>query len=92
MPLSSNIFAQVMTDAQTVSDYLMITDEQQRIYVRRYLSANKNIAKECLEDVNVASATLKFNGWIENHPQYLRRNLTTAFTAALISECNSEKK
>lgn len=92
MLLSSNIFGQVMTDAQTVSDYLMITDEQQRIYVRRYLSANKNIAKECLEEANITSATLKFNSWIENHPQYLRRNLTTAFTAALISECGSERK
>ena len=79
--------SQVMTEVNTVSDYLMVTDDQQRIYVGRFLNANDELARECLGSLDAESATNRFNTWLESHPQYLRRNLTTAFTAALISAC-----
>lgn len=82
-----NAFGAIMSEVNTVSDYLMVTDEQQRIYVGRYLAANENIAKECLKDSSIENTTTRFNKWLEDRPQYLRRNLTSAFTAALLAAC-----
>lgn len=79
--------AQIMMDASTVSDFLMITNEQQMIYVERFLKANKDVYKECMSGVTIEKATTDFSQWLEQRPQYLRRNLTSALTAALLARC-----
>lgn len=85
--ISINLPAQILRDADTVSDYLMITTEQQEIYLGRFLKANANIVTQCIGQWNLDKANNYFVRWVENHPQYLRRNLTSAFTASLLDAC-----
>ena len=40
-------YAQPSAGAGTVSEFLMITTEQQEIYLSRYIQANPKIASEC---------------------------------------------
>ena len=81
--------AQIMTGVDTAADYLMVTDEQQEIYLARYLNANKDIASQCQPGWPLAKSNDYFVSWVNNHPQYLRRNLITAFSAALLESCKA---
>lgn len=81
--------AQIMMGVDTAADYLMVTDEQQEIYLGRYLNANKEIANQCQSGWPIAKSNDYFVSWVNNHPQYLRRSLTTAFSAALLESCKA---
>lgn len=89
--LVSNIntyaFASALDGADTVSDYLMISTEQQEIALRRYLNANPSIANQCTPNWSIEKSNKYFITWIETHPQFLRRGLTSAFTTALLDAC-----
>ena len=84
--------AQIMVGADNAADYLMITTEQQEIYLKRYLNANKEIAIQCQPGWTLDQSNQFFIVWLNNHPQYLRRNLTSAFSAALLESCKIEVK
>jgi len=85
--------AQPSMDVNNPSDYLMITTEQQEIYLGRYLNANADIVKQCQPGWSLNKSNDYFIQWVTANPQYLRRNLTSAFSAALLSSCKlSESK
>ena len=89
----SGLNAQPAMDVNNASDYLMLTTEQQEIYLGRYLNANPDIVKQCQPDWKLDKANNYFIQWVTANPQFLRRNLTSAFSAALLSSCKlSESK
>ncbi len=77
--------------ADTVSDYLMISTEQQEISLSRYLDANKDIANQCMPNWSLDKSNEYFLSWVNDNPQYLRRGLTTAFSGALLAACKEKK-
>lgn len=83
--------AQPSMEVNTPSDYLMLTNEQQEIYLRRYLRANADLAAICQPNYDLQKSNDYFVGWINQNPQFLRRNLTSAFTAALMDSCKTAK-
>ena len=87
----SNAFGQPSMDVNNPSDYLMITTEQQEIYLGRYLDANRDIAKQCQPGWSLDRSNEYFIKWVTDNPQFLRRNLTSAFSAALLSSCKLSK-
>ena len=86
-----NVYAQPSMDVNNPSDYLMITTEQQEIYLGRYLSANSDIAKQCQPGWPLNKSNEYFIQWVTDNPQFLRRNLTSAFSAALLNACKLAK-
>jgi len=90
---SLNAKSQTSMGANNSADYLMITKEQQEIYLRRFLEANSEIAAQCQSGWSIDQSNQYFIEWVKNNPQFLRRNLTSSFTAALLSACKiTEKK
>ena len=89
---SSMLYAQPMMDVDTASGYLMVTTEQQEIYLGRFLNANQNIVNQCQPGWGIAKSNDYFITWINDHPQYLRRNITSAFSAALLESCKLSNK
>lgn len=87
----SNVFGQPSMDVNNPSDYLMITTEQQEIYLGRYLNANPDIVKQCQPGWSLDKSNEYFIKWVTDNPQFLRRNLTSAFSAALLSSCKLSK-
>jgi len=85
--LAVSVHAQIMMGVDTAADYLMVTNEQQEIYLSRYLNTNKDIANQCQPGWTLAQSNDYFVLWVNNHPQYLRRNLTSAFSSALLESC-----
>lgn len=85
-----NVNAQPSMDVHNPSDYLMITTEQQEIYLGRYLNANPEIVNQCQPGWSLNKSNDYFIQWVTNNPQFLRRNLTSAFSAALLSACKSK--
>lgn len=90
--LASKSQAQPMMDVDTASSYLMVTTEQQEIYLSRYLNVNQDIVSQCQPGWSVAKSNHYFVAWINEHPQYLRRNITSAFSAALLDSCKLSNK
>lgn len=84
-------YAQPSMDVNNPSDYLMITTEQQEIYLGRYLNANPDIAKQCQPGWSLDKSNDYFIKWVTENPQFLRRNLTSSFSAALLSACKLPK-
>lgn len=80
-------YAQPSIGVGTVSEFLMVTTEQQEIYLTRYLEANAKITSECIPNWSLAKSLSYFIDWANNNPQFLRRNLTSGFTAALMDAC-----
>ncbi len=76
-----------LSDDNTVSGYLMISAEQQKIALRRYLNANQDLVDRCLQGWSLDKTNEYFLAWVNNHPQYIRRNLTSAFSIALVDAC-----
>lgn len=74
-------------NVNTSADYLMITTEQQEIYLRRYLEANSELAKRCQPNWSLDKSNEYFIKWLTENPQFLRRNLTSSFSAALMHSC-----
>lgn len=87
MIASFAIRANPLNDENTVSGYLMISTEQQKIALGRYLNANQELVDRCLKGWSLDKTNEYFLDWINNHPQYLRRNLTSAFSTALVDAC-----
>lgn len=87
LTLSSAIQANPLSDENTVSGYLMISTEQQKIALGRYLNANLELVDRCLKGWSLDKTNEYFLDWINDHPQYLRRNLTSAFSTALVDAC-----
>lgn len=85
--LSTTLFAQPALDGNTPSNYLILTTEQQEIALRRYLESNSDLVSICQPNYDLKKSNEYFINWITNNPQYLRRNLTSAFTAALLESC-----
>ncbi len=85
-------YAQPSAGAGTVSEFLMITTEQQEIYLSRYIQANPKIASECTPGWDINKTLNYFIDWANNNPQFLRRNLTSAFTTALMDACKLNQK
>lgn len=83
--------AQASIEVNNASDYLILTNEQQEIYLKRYLKANANLAATCQPNYDLQKSNAYFVGWINQNPQFLRRNLTSAFTAALMDSCKTVK-
>lgn len=90
--LTSTLQAQPMMDVDTASGYLMVTTEQQEIYLGRFLNANQNIVNQCQPGWGIAKSNDYFIAWVNDHPQYLRRNITSAFSAALLESCKLTDK
>ena len=90
--VSKLVHAQPSTGAGTVSEFLMITTEQQEIYLSRYIQANPKIASECIPNWDITKTLNYFIDWANNNPQFLRRNLTSAFTTALMDACKLNQK
>lgn len=90
--ITSPLHAQPMTGVDTVSGYLMVTTEQQEIYLGRFLNANQNIVAQCQPGWSLSKSNDYFIAWIDDHPQYLRRNITSAFSAALLDSCKITDK
>lgn len=90
--LTSTLQAQPMMDVDTASGYLMVTTEQQEIYLGRYLNANQSITSQCQPGWSIEKSNNYFIAWIDDHPQYLRRNITSAFSAALLDSCKLPNK
>ncbi|ANI99737.1 hypothetical protein A8O14_06390 [Polynucleobacter wuianus] len=88
--LSTMAYAQPSMDVNSPSDYLMLTTEQQEIYLRRYLKANAELAATCQPQYDLQRSNDYFVRWINHNPQFLRRNLTSAFTAALMDSCKGQ--
>jgi hypothetical protein len=86
-----NVNAQLFMDVNTPSAYLVMTTEQQKIYLERFLAANPEIVKQCQAGWSLDKSNDYFIKWVADNPQFLRRNLTSAFTAALFSSCNLAK-
>jgi len=86
-----NVYAQPSMDVNNPSDYLMITTEQQEIYLGRYLNANSDIVKQCQPGWSLNKSNEYFIQWVTDNPQFLRRNLTSAFSASLLSSCKLTK-
>lgn len=76
----------------TVSDFLMISAEQQKISIGRYLNANKSLADRCMNGWSTDKVNAYFLSWVNDHPQYVRRNLTSAFSTALVDACKEFEK
>jgi hypothetical protein len=89
---SLNAKSQTSMGANNSADYLMITKEQQEIYLRRFLEANSEIAAQCQSGWSIDQSNQYFVEWVKNNPQFLRRNLTSSFTAALLSACKMPEK
>jgi hypothetical protein len=87
-----NAKSQTSMDVNNSADYLMITTEQQEIYLRRFLEANSEIAAQCQPGWSIDQSNQYFIEWVKNNPQFLRRNLTSSFTAALLSACKISVK
>jgi hypothetical protein len=87
---SANLFAQTFDGADSTSNYLVISTEQQEIALGRYLNANRDIANQCMPGWSVDKANDFFLAFLDNNPQYLRRNLTTSFSAALLEACKKK--
>ena len=86
-----NVNAQVFMDVNTPSAYLVMTTEQQKIYMERFLAANPEIVKQCQPGWSLDKSNDYFIKWVTDNPQFLRRNLTSAFSAALFSACKLTK-
>lgn len=84
---SELLLAQPSMDINNSADYLMITTEQQEIYLRRYLEANSELANRCQPNWNLEKSNQFFINWLTQNPQFLRRNLTSSFSAALMHSC-----
>jgi hypothetical protein len=84
---SELLLAQPSMDVNNSADYLMITTEQQEIYLRRYLEANSELANRCQPNWSLEKSNQFFINWLTQNPQFLRRNLTSSFSAALIHSC-----
>lgn len=84
---SLNVHAQPSMDVNNPSDYLMITTEQQEIYLGRFLKANPDIVQQCQPGWSINKSNEYFIAWVTANPQFLRRNLTSAFSGALLSSC-----
>ena len=90
--ISSQANSQSIAEASNASDYLILTSEQQKINLGRYLNANKDIATQCQPGWSLDKSNEYFIAWVTNNPQFLRRNLTSAFSAALLHSCNVAPK
>ena len=88
--LSTTLYAQPSLDGNTPSNYLILTTEQQEISLRRYMHANADLVSICQPNYDLQKSNEYFINWITNNPQYLRRNLTSAFTAALLESCRDK--
>ena len=86
----ASVMAQPAMDANSPAYYLMLTTEQQEIYLRRYIDANADLVAKCQPNLDLNRSNDYFINWINNNPQYLRRNLTSAFTAALLNSCRDK--
>jgi|688.fasta_scaffold317436_2 hypothetical protein len=84
---SELLLAQPSMDINNSADYLMITTEQQEIYLRRYLEANSELANRCQPNWNLEKSNQFFINWLTQNPQFLRRNLTSSFSTALMHSC-----
>ena len=89
---SASVNAQPSMDVNNSSDYLMITTEQQEIYLRRFINANPAIVAQCQPGWSLDQSNQYFIDWVTNNPQFLRRNLTSSFSAALLSACKLPAK
>ena len=87
LTLSANLFAQSADGMDSVSNFLIISTEQQQISLGRYLDANRDIANQCMPGWSLDKSNSYFLDWVDDHPQYLRRGLTTAFSHALMDAC-----
>ena len=85
--LSRQAYSSVIEGVNTVSDYLMVSTEQQKISLGRYLNANKDIAVRCMHNWTLDESNEYFLSWVNDHPQFVRRSVTTAFSAALLDAC-----
>lgn len=88
--VSTTIFSQPSLDGNTPMNYLILTTEQQEIALRRYLESNSDLVSICQPNYDLQKSNEYFIRWIDRNPQYLRRNLTSAFTAALLESCRSK--
>jgi hypothetical protein len=88
--MSTTLFAQLSLDGSTPSNYLILTTEQQEIALRRYVASNSDLVSICQPNYDLQKANEYFIRWINRNPQYLRRNLTSAFTAALLESCRDK--
>lgn len=91
LALSANLNAQTIDGQDAVSGYLIISTEQQQISLGRFLNANRDIANQCMPGWSLEKSNQYLVAWIEDHPQYLRRSLTTTFSAALMDACKLKK-
>ena len=91
IPVSS-AFPQSAANIFLTSDYLMITTEQQKIYLGRYLAANAQLANQCMPEWSLDKSTQFVNSWVDDHPQYIRRDTTATFTAALFAACDKNSR
>ena len=90
LAISSVLFAQPALDGNTPSNYLILTTEQQEIALRRYLESNADLVSLCQPNYDIHKSNDYFIRWINLNPQFLRRNLTSAFTAALLDSCRDK--
>ena len=90
LALSTTLFAQPALDGSTPSNYLILTTEQQEIALRRYLESNADLVSICQPNYDLQKSNEYFIRWVNRNPQYLRRNLTSAFTAALLESCRDK--
>jgi hypothetical protein len=88
--MSATVFAQPSLDGNTPMNYLILTTEQQEIALRRYLESNSDLVSICQPNYDLHKSNEYFIRWIDRNPQYLRRNLTSAFTAALLESCRNK--
>ena len=88
--ISANLNAQISDGLDPVSNFLVVSTEQQKIAVNRYLNANRDIANQCMAGWDLDKSTDYFVNWINDHPQYLRRTLTTTLSAGLLDACKSK--
>lgn len=82
--------AQPSMEANSPAYYLMLTTEQQEIYLKRYIHANADLVATCQPNLTLDGSNKYFIKWVNNNPQFLRRNLTSAFTAALLDSCREK--
>jgi hypothetical protein len=78
-------------DQVTAQELLGYNETQQLILVKRLAESNKEAIEDCAPGLSSKELVEYFKEWAETYPGYLTREVSLAFTAAILDRCKEEE-
>jgi hypothetical protein len=70
--------------------YLTNNATRREIFVRREMNAQRRLVERCTPEADASALAADLADWIQQNPQWLKRNIQVAFTEMVMARCPEE--